>query len=287
MTKVVATRGILLAGAGGMLGRAWRAMLDAQCTPYTTASREQLDFLKPDTIDRFVDDRFDLIINCAAYTNVDGAETDSASAQMINGEAVARLAKRCAATGATLVHYSTDYVFNGQATTPYTIGQQREPLNAYGISKAMGEQAIEDARCRALVIRTSWLYAPWGGNFVRTIAKLAGQRPTLRVVNDQRGRPTSCEHLADASLRLLRAKASGIHHVADGGECTWFDFASEIVRLRGAACQVDPCTTAEFPRPAKRPAYSVLDLAVTERIIGTMPHWRDNLKHVMDHLEPL
>jgi dTDP-4-dehydrorhamnose reductase len=130
------------------------------------------------------------------------------------------------------------------------------------------------------------LYAPWAANFVRTIYKAAGDRPVLRVVDDQRGRPTSAEHLARTTLALVEKNARGILHVTDGGECTWFEFASEIVRLGKRDCRVEPCTTAEFPRPAKRPAYSVLDLAPTEALVGPMPSWQENLASVMARLEP-
>jgi len=136
-----------------------------------------------------------------------------------------------------------------------------------------------------LNIRTSWLYAPWGLNFVRTIAKLLREKPSIKVVNDQRGRPTSAEHLAAATLRMIDAGAAGMHHITDGGECTWFDFAQEIGRLTGATGKVEPCTSAEFPRPAKRPGYSVLDLTETERLIGPMPDWKRNLAEVTPRLE--
>jgi dTDP-4-dehydrorhamnose reductase len=146
---------------------------------------------------------------------------------------------------------------------------------------------VWDAGGPHLVLRTSWLYAPWANNFVRTIFKASSQQPSLRVVNDQRGRPTSAEHLANATLRLLDCKLRGTLHVTDGGECTWFEFAQEIVRLSGHACQVDPTTSAEYARPAQRPAYSVLDLGPTEAALGPMPHWRDNLRDVMQRLEPV
>jgi dTDP-4-dehydrorhamnose reductase len=151
----------------------------------------------------------------------------------------------------------------------------------------VGERAIWDAGGPHLVLRTSWLYAPWANNFVRTIFKASRERDELQVVNDQRGRPTSAEHLARASLALLDKGAHGTLHVTDGGECTWFDFASEIVRLAGHRAAVKPCTSAQFPRPAKRPAYSVLDLGPTEALLGPMPDWHENLADVMRRLEPI
>lgn len=274
--------GVLLIGAGGMLGRAWRERFSPEQSPATP----RFDITDPQAVAAHLVDDVRTVINCAAFTDVDGAESRPDEAQKVNADAAGYLAERCRAIDATLVHYSTDYVFNGQADTPYRMDEPRDPVNAYGRSKAMGEVAIEQSGCDHLIIRTSWLYAPWGRNFVRTIAKLCAQRSSLRVVDDQRGRPTSCEHLAQVSAQLLERHVRGIRHVTDGGECTWFEFAREIARLANADCAVEPCTTAEFPRPAKRPAYSVLDLSETETVVGPMPDWRDNLKNVLQRLEP-
>lgn len=277
---------VLLLGAGGMLGRAFAGLLSAAGASVASPPRAEVDLSRP--LDRRTLERWarPTIINCAAWTDVDGAESSEDAARAVNGDAVEALAACCEATGATLVHFSTDYVFGGDATEPYPIDGVRSPINAYGRTKAVGELALAASRCRHLTIRTSWLYAPWGKNFVRTIAKLAGQRPTLSVVNDQRGRPTSAEHLARTTLAMLQRGAAGFHHVTDGGECTWYDFAREIVRLAGAPCEVTPCDSAAFPRPARRPAYSVLDLTHTEALVGPMPDWRRNLADVVRRLEP-
>ncbi|MBI1369212.1 MAG: dTDP-4-dehydrorhamnose reductase [Planctomycetes bacterium] len=280
-----ASANLLLIGAGGMLGRAWRQMLAARGATFDAPKRGEMDLTSEASIEAGVREGHRLVINCAAYTDVDGAETHEAEAMRLNGEAVGVLARRCAAVGATLVHYSTDYVFNGHGTRPYRIDDPIEPLNAYGRTKAAGERLLLDSGADHLLIRISWLYAPWGKNFVRTIARFAAERDVLRVVNDQRGRPTSCEPLAAATMKLIDAGARGVYHVTDGGECTWHDFAAEIARLRGAACRVDPCTTAEFPRPAKRPAYSVLNLSASEKILGPMSDWRTNLADVIGRLE--
>lgn len=278
---------MLVIGAHGMLGHAVVSLLLNRGIVADTPPLATLDLAKDDTIALGVGPRRRLVINCAAYTDVDGAEASEELATKINGQGVGVLAAACKKAGALLVAYSTDYVFNGVATSPYRTDQALDPLNAYGRSKAVGERALAASGANYLNIRTSWLYAPWAKNFVRTIAGAAKTRPVLRVVNDQRGRPTSAEHLAAASLKLIEAGASGTHHVTDGGECTWFEFASEIVKLTGLAgqCKVEPCTTAEFPRPAKRPAYSVLDLSKTEAILGPMPHWTENLADVMSRLE--
>ncbi len=272
---------ILVCGAGGMLGRAWLERLAARGIEGRAADLPALDLADEASIARHVVPGLRAVVNCAAYTDVDGAETNEALATAINGHGVARLVARCDAVGVPLVHYSTDYVFDGRASAPYRTDQACDPLNAYGRSKRVGEEAVLASRGPHLVIRTSWLYAPWGKNFVLTIAKLAGERPELRVVNDQRGRPTSAEHLAQLSLALLERGVQGVFHGTDGGECTWFDFATAIAAAVAPSCRVVPCTSAEFPRPAPRPAYSVLDLSKTEALLGPMPDWRENLASVL------
>lgn len=272
---------ILVCGAGGMLGRAWLELLAARGIEGRPGDLPDLDLASARSIADHVGPGLRAVINCAAYTDVDGAETNEALATEINGHGVARLVARCDAVGVPLVHYSTDYVFDGRASAPYRTDQACDPLNAYGRSKRVGEEAVLASRGPHLVIRTSWLYAPWGKNFVLTIAKLAGERPELRVVNDQRGRPTSAEHLAHLSLALLERGVQGVFHGTDGGECTWFDFATAIAAAVAPSCRVVPCTSAEFPRPAPRPAYSVLDLSRTEALLGPMPDWRENLASVL------
>lgn len=276
---------VLLIGGGGMLGRAWRQLLEAQGVGCVAPRRADLDITKPHTIDDYVTGGFPLVVNCAAWTDVDGAETHIEQARALNAMAVNDLAQRCGRAGSTLVHYSTDYVFNGQASTPYAVNSPTDPINRYAETKWMGEVFLQRSGCRYLLVRTSWVYAPWGTNFVRTIARLCRDRESLNVVNDQRGRPTSAEHLARTTLALLRHGATGVYHVCDGGEATWFDFARAIAGYFNPACRVEPCTTAEFPRPAKRPAYGVLSLTKTEQELGPMPHWRDNLKDVLRRLE--
>ncbi|MHC4994418.1 MAG: dTDP-4-dehydrorhamnose reductase [Planctomycetota bacterium] len=275
-------RPILIVGASGMLARAWMELLDARSLAYESVDFDRLDLTRPETIPAEVCERHGLVVNCAAYTDVDGAETNEDLARKINGDGVGDLATRCAQIGATLIHYSTDYVFSGDAEAPYPTDAPRQPLGAYGHTKAVAEELIERSGADYLIARTSWLYAPWGKNFVNTIASLVTERDTIKVVDDQRGRPTSCQHLAATSLALLQNGERGIFHVTDGGECTWHEFAREIARLTGATCDVQPCTTDEFPRPAPRPTYSVLDLSKTEASVGAMPDWRENLAAVLD-----
>ena len=278
---------VLLIGVGGMLWRAWDALLRTKNIEPVSPSLTELDITDSQSVDRVLTDRYRLVVNCAAWTDVDGAETREADATRINGEGVANLARRCRQTGAMLVHYSTDYVFDGNAGSPYAVDHPRQPLGAYGRSKAAGEEALERSGAAHLLIRTSWMYAPWGNNFVRTMARLMRDRESIRVVNDQRGRPTSAEHLAASTLKLLERNAAGTFHVTDGGECSWYQFATQIGKLLGSRCRVEPCTTAEFPRPARRPAYSVLDLSRTMAQLGAMPPWPENLANVIERLEPL
>lgn len=277
---------VLLIGAGGMLGRAWAHVLRWNGIEHEAVDAPAVDLSRPETLDAIAWKRFDTVINCAAWTDVDGAETKEAEATAVNGLGVRAIAER-RASSAVLVHYSTDYVFSGDATEPYRVDAPFQPLNAYGRSKAAGEQAIRDVGGAYLVLRTSWLYAPWGNNFVRTMAKLGRERSELRVVDDQRGRPTSAQHLARASMDLLHKSARGTLHVTDGGSCTWYELAKATIAHVAPQCVVHPCTTAEFPRPAKRPAYSVLDLAPTEAILGPLPSWKRNLEAVLEELDVL
>lgn len=275
----------LVLGRSGMLARAFRELLERRGVAHAIASRPELDLTRRETIAACIPSGTRVVINCAAYTDVDGAESDEGAATLINGEAVGWLAERCREIGATLVHFSTDYVFAGEADGPYAVDAPLAPLNSYGRGKAVGETRIRETLDDHLIARTSWLYAPWGQNFVRTMARLGAERDALRVVDDQRGRPTSVEHLASATLALLEAGGRGTFHVTDGGECTWFELAKAVVSQVNPECSVEPCTSAEFPRPAPRPAYSVLDLGPTEALVGAMPDWRANLADVLPRLE--
>ncbi len=274
----------LLISPGGMLGRAWKAQLEADGRPFEALSRPAFDLTDPAAPERITPGRYARVINCAAWTDVDGAERDEAGATAVNGEAVGRLARRCAEAGSVLVHYSTDYVFGGDAQSPYAVDASHEPVNAYGRSKARGETLVREVGGEHLLIRTSWVYAPWGKNFVLTMRSLATQRDRLDVVDDQRGRPTSAQHLARTSSRLLEVGARGTLHVTDGGSCTWFELARTVVETINPRCVVHPCASDAFPRPAPRPAYSVLDLDATEALVGPMPAWQDNVSAVLAQL---
>jgi dTDP-4-dehydrorhamnose reductase len=272
---------ILLISPDGMLGRAVAALLGARAVPFEGVSYPAFDLCDERSVEAALDSRFRAVINCSAFTDVDGAETREAEADAVNADGVGRLAARCRSTGAVLLHFSTDYVFDGEASAPYAVDDTRRPQNAYGRSKAKGEVLLEASGCEYLLVRTSWLYAPWGKNFVDTMVRFTRERPVVRVVNDQRGRPTSAEYLAARSLALLEQGARGAFHVTDGGECTWYEFAKAIAAGSGGTAQLEPCTSAEFVRPARRPSYSVLDLSKTDALLGPSRPWQDNLADVL------
>ena len=274
----------LLVSPDGMLGRAFERLLGAEGVRFDSVSYPELDLTRPSTIAEHLRPQHDLVINCAANTDVDGAESDEASATAVNGVGVGALGRRAAEVGATVLHFSTDYVFDGRASAPYAVDHAIAPVNAYGRSKAAGEAALAGSGARHVIARTSWLYAPWANNFVRTMLRMGRQRSELNVVDDQVGRPTSASYLAERGWGLLRAGGEGIFHVTDGGQCTWYEFATAIMELSETRCRVLPCTSEQFPRPARRPAYSVLDLARTEALIGPSRPWRENLAEVIAEL---
>jgi dTDP-4-dehydrorhamnose reductase len=237
----------------------------------------------------------DVIINCAAFTNVDGAETDQDLAMVVNGTAVGYLAEAALAVDAILVHVSTDYVFDGKKKTPYVEGDAPNPQSAYGRTKQVGEQAIQQSGLdKYFIVRTSWLYGPGGNNFVETILRLAAEREELRIIHDQVGSPTFTGDLADAifsllgltnhELRIADHDPYGIYHFANDGSCSWYEFAEEIVTLarkNGERLKVDkilPIKTEEYPLPAKRPAYSVFSKDKYRAATGAVvPDWQSSL----------
>lgn len=276
---------VALIGAQGMLGRAWQQLLQSKNIEYTALDLPGFNVLSPEHVANQIDDASSLIINCAAWTDVDGAETQEAQAYALNCEAVALLAARAKANGSRLLHYSTDYVFDGQADQPWPVDALPCPINAYGRTKAAGEMKLIESGCNFLLVRTSSLYAPWPRNFVLTIADLARQRDTLKVVNDQVSRPTSATHLAAASFSLAAGENCGIWHVTDSGQASWFDLACHVVKTLRLPCQVEPCSTAEMPRPARRPAFSALDISQSETRLGLFPHWQEHVEQALQQAE--
>jgi dTDP-4-dehydrorhamnose reductase len=270
-----------------MLGRAFEALLSRERIQFDSVSLPEIELSDAESVRRRVLNGVRSVINCAAFTDVDDAEAHEDAANAVNGAGVGSLARRCAQIGARLVHFSTDYVFDGQADHPYAVDCPRIPLNAYGRSKVLGEQQLEQSGADYLLIRTSWLYAPWGRNFVLTMCDLMQKHESLKVVDDQVGRPTSAEYLAERSLGLLRRGCSGIFHVTDGGECSWFALACSIAKLTSARCHIIPCKSADYPRPAHRPKYSVLDLNRVEEELGPSRPWSKNLERVLRTLIPV
>jgi dTDP-4-dehydrorhamnose reductase len=276
---------VLLVASRGMLGRALASALDRAGRAFRAVDRPALELADPASMRAQIGAETRVVLNCAAYTDVDGAEVHEREARVVNALGPGLLAERCREVGAKLVHFSTDYVFDGRARAPYAVDHPIAPMSAYGRTKAEGEARVREATPDHLIVRTSWLYAPWGKNFVRTIAKLGRERASLRVVDDQRGRPSSAEQLARTTLALLDAGARGTFHATDGGECTWFDLATAIAARVSPGCRVEPCATEEFPRPAPRPPYSVLDVEGTEQLVGPLVPYEDELRSVLARLE--
>lgn len=290
---------LLLLGGNGQVGRELRRALPA-LGEVVVATREgsggelAADFDAPDALGELVQRTApDVVVNAAAYTAVDKAETEADAVFRINAEAPAAIARACAATGALLLHYSTDYVFDGSASRPYREDDATAPLGVYGASKLAGEEAIRASGARHAILRTAWVYAAHGNNFLRTMLRLGSERDELRVVADQRGAPTPAAWIADASARIVAhgLPASGTWHLVAAGETSWHGFAKAIMEEALAAGllqrvpQVLPITTAEYPTPARRPAYSVLDTANLHADFGiTPPDWREGLRAVVAEL---
>jgi dTDP-4-dehydrorhamnose reductase len=278
---------VLVTGAGGQVGEAVSRLLKARAQ-VAAHDHAGLDLEKPDDIRYCVREmRPDVIVNAAAYTAVDRAETDEPRANAVNAIAPGILGEEAKRAGALLVHYSTDYVFDGELERPYLETDATRPLSAYGRTKLEGERAVAASACRHLILRTSWVYAPRGKNFMLTMLRLAADRDMLRVVNDQHGAPTSSEQIARATVALLDAEPdrSGIYHATASGSTTWFGFAGAIFAARRRALgesfripELVPITTADYPTPAQRPRNSVLSNAKLENVFGvSLGAWREGL----------
>ncbi len=275
----------LVVGANGMLATDLIAAAprNVNVVPLT---RHELDILDSDAVGSLLDaHRPDWVINCAAYTRVDRAESEYDAALAVNGTAVGAIGAQCAARNTSVLHFSTDYVFPGDANRPYEEDDPTAPLNAYGRTKRVGEEALLDSAAHALILRTQWLYGAHGASFPRTMWDRARGGLATRVVTDQRGKPTYAPDLAEAAWRLVERRASGIYHVANSGEATWFDVASAIFRTADAPSMLSPCTTADFPTPAPRPRYSVLAIGKVEREHGVLlPTWQSGLERFLAQL---
>lgn len=284
-------RTLLLVGANGQLGRELASLLEAgKGGPWTVSARfagtrvvgvdiDTLDITDAGAVSGALREiRPDAVINCAAMTAVDACETQREAAFRANALGPMHLARACAETGAALLHLSTDYVFSGDGSVPYAEWDATDPRTVYGRSKLLGETYVLAHCPRSFVVRSAWLYGRYGVNFVKTVVKAAREKGTLTIVDDQRGNPTNALDLAYHLLKILDGGTYGLYHVTGGGECSWYAFTQEILRLAGIPCALYPCTTAEYPRPAPRPAYSALDhLALRCTVGDEMRDWREAL----------
>ena len=283
---------ILVTGANGQLGSWMRRLGSVSPGEYIftdVSQAEGIETIYLDITDREAVMSFTrknniaIIVNCAAYTNVDKAEDDEATAELINATAVRNLAEAAKAADATLIHISTDYVFGAEGNTPRSEDMPTNPLGVYGRTKLMGEQAIHQTGAKAIIIRTAWLYSEYGGNFLKTMLRLMAEKETINVVFDQIGTPTYAGDLALAIFSIIEgglcAGNEGTYHFSDEGACSWYDFAAEIAAATGnTRCKVHPCHSSEFPSKVTRPAYSVLDKTRIKETFGIeIPHWRESM----------
>ena len=288
---------ILVTGANGQLGTEIRNLAEGMDHHFIFSDvnavplRETvyLDITNLDAI-RIVcrSESVDVIINCAAYTDVARAEDDIDFAALLNHTAPANLATVARETGATLIHISTDYVFHGDASVPYREDDTPHPLGVYGVTKLQGEDAIRQSGCKYLIFRTAWLYSPYGRNFVKTVRKLTSEQPRMKCVFDQVGSPTYAADLAALILQVIadgKLDCTGTYHYTNEGVISWYDFAQAIASLSGNRCDIEPCHSDEFPSKAARPHYSVLDKTLVKETFGVqIPYWLDSLKKCIARL---
>lgn len=287
---------ILVTGANGQLGNSIRDVVAATGSDdnrYIFTDVADLDITDADAVRKMVKDNdVKVIVNCAAYTNVEKAEDDFDFAELLNAGAVRNLAEAARENDATLIHVSTDYVFGGSAgNTPRGEDEPENPTGVYGLTKLHGEEAIAAAGAKALIFRTAWLYSEYGKNFVKTMLNLTATKPELKVVFDQCGTPTYARDLAEAIVDIIeKGKADGnegVYHFSDEGVCSWYDFTKMIAEYAGNdACDIQPCHSDEFPSKVVRPSYSVLDKTKYKKTFGkSVPYWTDSLKKCLKNLK--
>jgi len=281
---------ILVTGCKGQLGSEIRDLSGSYDLGFFFTDIDELDLLNNNDLNNFfLNNKVDHIINCAAYTAVDKAESEEDKARQINRDAVMNLIHCAEKYSAGLIHVSTDYVFDGKGNTPYTEDHPVNPLTIYGKTKLEGEERILNSDARAMIIRTSWLYSSYGNNFVKTIFRLGKERDELGVVNDQTGTPTYARDLGKAILDITDKCVNdpgmfigGIYHYSNEGACTWYDLAVEIIKLTGIECNIKAIGTVDYPTPAERPGYSVLSKEkIKETFSITVPEWRESLRECL------
>lgn len=293
---------ILVTGANGQLGSEMRIIAKESENRYIFTDVNQTDGVETTNLDItdleavrniVIANKVDVIVNCAAYTNVDKAESDEATAELINATAVANLAAAMKEVGGTLFHVSTDYVFGCDGNTPRTEEMSLNPLGVYGRTKLHGEEAIATSGCKALIFRTAWLYSEFGNNFLKTMMRLTAEKEQLNVVFDQVGTPTYAGDLAQAISTIIGTDAyagnEGIYHFSNEGVCSWYDFAVEIAAAAGNTnCRISPCHSNEFPSPVTRPPYSVLDKTKIKNTFDIdIPHWRKSMEYCIKKINNL
>ena len=300
---------ILVTGSRGQLGQAimhsshineHEFIFSARPTGDTCSDFRPLDITDPAAIDDLVrKEEIDVIINCASYTNVPQEENEPDAARKANVESVAYLARAAKANDALLVHISTDYVYDGNTDTPYTEAATPNPLNEYGRTKLAGDEALKEIGCKYLIFRISWLYSPYGKNFLKTILKKSKEAPSISVVDDQTGTPTYAGDFVDAIFAAIKtttmepvaetdgnADVHALFNYSNEGQCTWYEFAKEICRQSGSDCTVTPCKTEDYPANVQRPRYSVLDKTkFKETYNKDIPHWKESLAKCLKEIE--
>ena len=290
---------ILVTGANGQLGSELRHVARNSDDSYIFAdvvmaegvATTYLDITDREAVRTFVaENDINIIINCAAYTNVDRAEEESEKAMLLNATAPENLARVMNEVEGLLIHISTDYVFDGDGDKPYTEEQPTAPKSVYGETKLRGEEAIMSVGCRHIIIRTAWLYSTYGNNFLKTMLRLTSERESISVVNDQIGTPTYAADLAATIVAIIEGgkaeRNEGIYHFSNEGVCSWYDFAREIAHVAGNThCEICPCLSSEYPSKVTRPAYSVLDKSKIKRTFGTtIPHWTESVERCINKL---
>lgn len=283
---------ILVIGSNGQLASELKQIQSKYSNhQFLFTSQNDLDISDNKSIESvFKNFKPNYIINCAAYTAVDKAESDQESAFKINEKGVENLANHCRNENSYFIHISTDFVFDGKKSNPYTEDDKTNPLSIYGLSKLKGELAIQNSGCDYTIIRTSWLYSSFGNNFVKTMIRLGSERESLNVVADQIGSPTYCADLAMIILSQLENfpnHKNNIYHYSNEGVASWYDFAYEIMQMSSLKCQINPIPTTDYPTPAVRPSFSVMDKSKIKRHFNiTIPHWKESLASCIHLLRP-
>lgn len=290
---------ILVTGSNGQLGNEIKSIVNSgkseigddfkylKSSKFNYIDIDELDITILENVIKYIKSRkYDVIINCAAYTNVNACESNVDAAFKVNAIGPRNLAIAAQKVGAKLIHVSTDYVFEGNGTQPYREWDNKLPQSVYGKTKALGEDYVSSFCTRYFIVRTAWLYGYVGGNFVKTMIKLAKEKGEVKVVNDQKGNPTNANDLAHHLLRLASTEEYGIYNCTGKGECSWYEFAKKIIEFAGINAKVTPCTTKEFPTPAKRPEFSSLDNLMLRCTIGDqMRDWEEALKEYISKVE--